>query len=235
LDTLIAIQAETKSSKISLSANSELKGDTSSTGVAEPGECNVLKYNLAAILFQQREYERSALVLQTMMAHIDSLDEGLAIKTCFLLLDLYLVLRAAGKAGQVLEYVAKLANSQDDAKHHDSSSSSNHHTPVTPKIPAVELKFLVHLYRTRVLLLANNVKMAKKEIKAAMQVYQREMKEAQARQQRSNGKKKKSSDSNDKSTGTPSLDPCHSTSALFLKAQIEYVLFALHAVCCFLP
>ena len=64
-------------------------------------------YNMAVLLFQLKQFARCRTLLEDMFSNIEPIDEFLAFKLCFLLLDVYLLQRQAERAAEVLAYLEK--------------------------------------------------------------------------------------------------------------------------------
>ena len=64
-------------------------------------------YNMAVLLYQLKQYARCRTLLEDMFSNIEPIDEFLAFKLCFLLLDVYLLYKQAERAADVLSYLEK--------------------------------------------------------------------------------------------------------------------------------
>ena len=53
-------------------------------------DTSILLYNLAALHFQRKEYTAAQSILENLFAHIEPIDETVAVHVCFLLLDVLL-------------------------------------------------------------------------------------------------------------------------------------------------
>ena len=58
-------------------------------------------YNMAVLLYQLKQYARCRTLLEDMFSNIEPIDEFLAFKLCFLLLDVYLLYKQAERAADV--------------------------------------------------------------------------------------------------------------------------------------
>jgi len=78
--------------------------------------------------------------------------------------------------------------SEDGSKSSGTASKSRERTP-----ELVEFSFRLHLYKAKVLLLQEQVKLSKKEIKSALEIFQRELRPASS-SETSGGKQADSDD-----------------------------------------
>ena len=79
-------------------------GEGDAIGDLDP---SLTAYNMAVLFYQLKQYARCRSILEDMFSNIEPLDEFLAFKLCFLLLDVYLLQRQAERAGEVLTYLEK--------------------------------------------------------------------------------------------------------------------------------
>ena len=79
-------------------------GEGDAVGEMDP---SLTAYNMAVLLYQLKQYARCRAILEDMFANIEPIDEFLAFKLCFLLLDVYLMQRQAERAAEVLAYLDK--------------------------------------------------------------------------------------------------------------------------------
>ena len=79
-------------------------GEADALGDMDP---SLTAYNMAVLLYQLKQYARCRTLLEDMFANIEPIDEFLAFKLCFLLLDVYLIQRHADRATEVLAYLEK--------------------------------------------------------------------------------------------------------------------------------
>ncbi|KAJ0409333.1 hypothetical protein ATCC90586_000570 [Pythium insidiosum] len=208
-----------------------------------------LRYNLAASLFQQKQYAAASAVLEALIRHLGPVDEKVAMHVCFLYLDVILHSSrgcvsterersaALKKAQSILAYLDKphsfngLAVSTQASGDDPSGNSSSASAPAadatteTKKDDAdvVEFRFRLHLYKAKMMLLQSNLKVAKKEVKSALEIFQKEIK---ARDRRDDGATGPAgaicSDRTSATLCHPSL-AIQKTTGLFLKANLEYL------------
>ena len=69
---------------------------------------SLVAFNMAVLLFQLKQYARCRTLLEDMFSNIEPIDEFLAFKVCFLLLDVYLLYRQAERAAEVLATLEKM-------------------------------------------------------------------------------------------------------------------------------
>lgn len=73
----------------------------------EEEDRSILKYNQALLCLQLRHYVQATLILEELFENIEPIDDFLAIKICFLLLELYLLQRKPEQAVAVIAYLEK--------------------------------------------------------------------------------------------------------------------------------
>lgn len=73
----------------------------------EDEDLSVLRYNQALLCLQLRQYSQAMLILEELFENIEPIDDFLAIKICFLLLELCLLQREPEQAVIVLAYLEK--------------------------------------------------------------------------------------------------------------------------------
>mmetsp|Transcript_53258 Transcript_53258/g.105865 ORF Transcript_53258/g.105865 Transcript_53258/m.105865 type:complete len:1056 (-) Transcript_53258:49-3216(-) len=73
----------------------------------EDEDLSVLRYNQALLCLQLRQHAQAALILEELFENIEPIDDFLAIKICFLLLELCLLQREPEQAVAVLAYLEK--------------------------------------------------------------------------------------------------------------------------------
>lgn len=168
------------------------KADTSDSvvgdmvGDADPA---ISAYNTAVVLYQMRQYGTARTILEEMFANIEPVDEFLAFKACFLLLDVQIVQRQVEKATEVLAYLersfatlTKPEGSKENgtAESRDSSESTpasgfpmdwpnkrSTRRPPTDILPE-EVRSSLNLYKAKLSLMARSSKSSKREIKTTL-------------------------------------------------------------------
>ncbi|GLD92980.1 hypothetical protein PINS_up001572 [Pythium insidiosum] len=212
-----------------------------------------LRYNLAASLFQQKQYAAASAVLEALLRHLGPVDEKVAMHVCFLYLDVILHSSrgcvsterersaALKKAQSILAYLDKphsfngLAASTQASGDDPSGASSNNAAPSSssaadatsePKkddADVVEFRFRLHLYKAKMMLLQSNLKIAKKEVKSALEIFQKEIRA------RDRGDDGVTGPAGALCADRTSATLCHpplavqKTTGLFLKANLEYL------------
>eukprot|EP00931_Biecheleriopsis_adriatica_P060663 TRINITY_DN36440_c0_g2_i1.p1 TRINITY_DN36440_c0_g2~~TRINITY_DN36440_c0_g2_i1.p1 ORF type:complete len:1041 (-),score=243.18 TRINITY_DN36440_c0_g2_i1:40-3162(-) len=73
----------------------------------EDDDLYVLRYNQALLCVQLRQYAQARLILEELFDNIEPIDDYLAIKICFLLLELLLLQREPEQAVAILSYLEK--------------------------------------------------------------------------------------------------------------------------------
>lgn len=217
-------------------------------------ESAFIRYNLAACLFHQKQYAAASSVLEAVMRKIDPIDERVAMHVCFLYLDIILHsargcvtteherLSTLKKAQSILAYLEKPHRFNGQLEHHDASSDAGGSTSSSNaveteqqrknRLDVTEFRFRLHLYKAKFVLLEGNLKTGKKEVKSALEIFQKEIKsrerldEVAAAIAAGGGAASTALASTWDKTSTaishPSLSVQNST-ALFLKANLEYL------------
>jgi len=83
------------------------KRDDGDEEAGQDEDLSVLRYNQALLCVQLRHYAQAALILEDLFDNIEPIDDFLAIKICFLLLEFYLLQREPEQALCVLAYLEK--------------------------------------------------------------------------------------------------------------------------------
>ncbi len=67
---------------------------------ADEPACSLLLYNQAVVYAQLKQYAAAARILEALFNHVEPIEEGTAMRICFLLLDVaYRIQRAGGRRG----------------------------------------------------------------------------------------------------------------------------------------
>lgn len=214
-------------------------------------ESSFVRYNLAVSLFQQKQYAAASAVLEVLMRNIEPIDEKVAMHVCFLYLDIILHssrgcvvteqerLSTVKKAQSIVAYLEKPHgyNGQVVTPHAEDTSSSNaanndavatdaDKQPRKDSIDTIEFRFRLHLYKAKLNLLQVNLKTAKKEVKSALEIFQKEIKSRDRSTEENSARTTTGTNAATEKTSTaighPSLAVQNST-ALFLKANLEYL------------
>eukprot|EP00945_MAST-04E_sp_MAST-4E-sp1_P003362 g3362.t1 len=191
-----------------VSVDDELAGDPTAS---------LLLYNQAVLLVQLGENQLAKLTLEALFANIMLLEVPLAVKTCVLLLEVYLrvyrgnqktnakLFNMQGKATKVFEYLEKyvesMASPADGNKNAGGDSSG---TASFNQCQAIVFKFKLKLCKAQLELISLNAQRAKKEVKSALEIYQKQLK--------------------DLAPGSLGDTPLpNNTTGLILKANLEYL------------
>lgn len=208
-----------------------------------------LRYNYAAVLFLAKQYAQASAVLEQVVRNIDPVDENVAMHVCFLYLDVVLHScrgcittereRAASikKAQSVLAYLEKphqfnTVQEPNDALTQRDAAGNAVETEAQRKsrLDVTEFRFRLHLYRAKFMILQCNLKTAKKEMKSALEIFQKEIKSRDksddaaiaANSAMPSMPLSLESEKTSSAIGHPCLIVQNST-ALFLKANLEYL------------
>lgn len=156
-------------------------------------DTSVLLYNLAALNFHEKQYGASQHILHALFARIEVLEEPLAVQVCFLFLDVLLHSargnihtvkdreRLSHNTAALLAYLERphaftstaLAASEMEDKNGNGSADSL--VGSGKGLETAEFTFRMHLYKAKVRLLLRDIKSSKKELKSALEIFQREL------------------------------------------------------------
>eukprot|EP00912_Choanoflagellata_sp_UC4_P001229 UC4_evm1s769 len=150
----------------------------------------ILAYNIALLRFRRGHHFEALSILEPFFKLADALDEALAQKICFLLLDIYLALKMREPAGIILEYLDKLIvvpaplgvaaavtttsyvdGEKQRQKGHDSGGRKDVQVSQALNVGMISqekerLLFLIHQYKARMYIQARSLKSCKREIKS---------------------------------------------------------------------
>eukprot|EP01051_Picozoa_sp_SAG22_P027029 SAG22_NODE_8847_length_626_cov_1.267552_1_plen_112_part_10 len=65
-------------------------------------------YNEAVLLFQMKQYGKVLAILERLYKQIEPIEEALATRICFLLLDVYFAMQMPEKAAPVVQHLEKV-------------------------------------------------------------------------------------------------------------------------------
>ncbi|KAL7692648.1 putative tetratricopeptide-like helical domain superfamily, ribonuclease H-like superfamily [Plasmopara halstedii] len=234
------LQEYEKNSKVASTLDAETEGDSGSFSIDR--ELAYLRYNYAASLFLSKQYAQACSVLDLVMRSVVSIDENVAMHASFLYLDVILHssrgcvstererMATIKKAQSIMTFLEKphRFNTVQDVADHLVQRDANGNVKETDlqrknRWDVTEFRFRLHLYRAKFMLLQSNLKTAKKEVKSALEIFQKEIKTYD----RGDSKVTSSvlsmdSEKTSSSIGHPCLTVQNST-ALFLKANLEYL------------
>ena len=150
-------------------------------------------YNQAVLLFQMKQYGKAYSLLERLFARIEPIEEHLAVRICFLLLDVYFALQLPEKAIAVVTYLDKALAAERERQgvkaDPDSESGTNAEPPSEELLaqaltldksseePSSEALYtlsldaftlLLHYYKAQLHLLNKSMKSSKREIKSAL-------------------------------------------------------------------
>ncbi|KAG7398569.1 CCR4-NOT transcription complex subunit 10 [Phytophthora boehmeriae] len=206
-------------------------------------ELSYLRYNFAASLFMTKQYAQASSVLEAVMRNVDPIDENVAMHAGFLYLDVILHssrgcvstererATTIKKAQNILAFLEKshrfntVQETPDHLLQRDAAGNVvETETQRKSRWDVTEFRFRLHLYRAKFMLLQSNLKTAKKEVKSALEIFQKEIKTYDRGDATATSTSPLSMESEKTSTaiGHPCLVVQNST-ALFLKANLEYL------------
>ena len=208
---------DTTSTATSATTSTATSPDAIDPEIAGDPQLSTMLFNEAVLCCTLGQF-RSALVrLDALFQNIMLLDDWLAVRTCYLLLDIYIHVHRGLEADstslqhlatcstKVLEALEQRTNPNDDETRGGSGGDGDGGDVEPSSLKSIpDLKFHLRLYRAKLQLVTSNVKNAKKEIKAALDIYNKDIK-------------------HDK-TGTSMVAKIVTGApALYLKANLEYV------------
>ena len=181
-------------------------------------------YNYALLCFADRQYAKAQSVLEGVWLHVALADEATAIATASLLLDVLIHSARGGltSAASTASFNAKTAPLLEFlGRYGDDEAAEAAPRAPEDRLPSFvrhELQFRAHLYNAKVALLLCNHRSPKKELKSALELYQRELRDhPEATAARVAGV-----DAASALLPLPPSDRANAT-ALFLKANSEYL------------
>uniref|UniRef100_A0A7S0IKD8 CCR4-NOT transcription complex subunit 10 n=1 Tax=Calcidiscus leptoporus TaxID=127549 RepID=A0A7S0IKD8_9EUKA len=155
-------------------------------------DASLISYNMAVLFYQLKQYARCRSILEEMFSNIEPIDEFLAFKVCFLLLEVQLLQRQTDKAAEVLAYLERSYSTltkADGIKENGASEGATESsvnvselkgatpsdwpnkrsarrppTDVTPE----EVRAALNVYKAKLSLLARASKSSKREIKTTL-------------------------------------------------------------------
>jgi len=121
-------------------------------------ERSVLTYNISLVHYQTKNYNKAIVILEKLFKIIEPLEDQLAYKVCFLLVECYLCTYNVEGATMVTYYLDKLMASKATAEATDA--------PLDVEIHRARM----HQYKTRLYALQKCLKACKREIKNVLSV-----------------------------------------------------------------
>ena len=124
-----------------------------------------LLYNQALTNFHLKQFSAATTILENLFQDIENANEDLSLRICFLLLELYFYLSRGMTSDSFLESkeYQKMKNVIEFLQRSSSKDSK-------------EFKFRLHLVMTKIQLRIESTKQVKKEVKAALDLYEEEIK-----------------------------------------------------------
>ncbi|KAL4109324.1 hypothetical protein PRIC1_001025 [Phytophthora ramorum] len=236
-------QEHDKGSKPAASAAADADDAEDSGSFSIERELAYLRYNYAAALFLCKQYAQASAALEAVMRNVDPIDENVAMHAGFLYLDVILHssrgcvstekerATTSKKAQSILAFLEKphRFNTVQEPPEHLVQRDANGNVVETEvqrknRWDVTEFRFRLHLYRAKFMLLQSNTKTAKKEVKSALEIFQKEIKTYDRGEVAAATTSSLAMESEKTSTaiGHPCLVVQNST-ALFLKANLEYL------------
>ena len=179
------------------------EGLISTEVLAGDPQLSTIIFNEAVLYCRLGRFRSSLLRLDLLLQNLLILDTALAIRACYLCLDIYFLVYRGLEAdspharnlevcvGEVLtmletcesrafhdddEGSAEMESDPDSTSNEGSEATSLSSSKASSEIAQAQLKFNIRLYRAKLQLIISNSKGAKKEIKSALEVYEKEVK-----------------------------------------------------------
>jgi len=144
--------------------------------VYDDADSTITLYNQAVIYYQMRQYSSALSILEGLFQNIEPIDEYLAVKTCFLLADLYLILKQKDKVSLIIAYLDKtfpqLIKDPEKTKETEDKEQKEKEEKEIQQIlidmTPSEFKYNLHILKAKLFLANKSMKASKREIKLAM-------------------------------------------------------------------
>jgi len=134
---------------------------------AEENDTSLLSFNEAVMYFQLKQHATSTAILEELFSNIEPIEEGLAVKICFLLLDNYWVLRRTSKAAPAIAFLERIV---DQAGGETWTPSADKPCACPESIDIKKFELRLHMHKAQYHLLNQSFRSSKKEIKQALNV-----------------------------------------------------------------
>ena len=218
----------------SVEAGGSTNGEIDDDELAGDPLVSMLMLNQAIVLIKMKRTMLAMKTLESLFSNIMLLEEPLALRTCTLLLEVYINLfrgsqningrmtemQASAEGHRILGKIAEdmaeadanttnnkdiSGNAQGNNNAQDNSENGNDSKSKSALSPlSIVFQFRLRLYKAQFELIQCNISKAKKEIKSALEIYQKQLKDLPA--------------------GSIGEDPLpDNTTGLFLKANLEYL------------
>ena len=145
-------------------------------------------YNEAVLLFQMKQYGKVLAILERLYKQIEPIEEALATRICFLLLDVYFAMQMPEKAGPVVQHLEKVLQAEVERTGEGGAdggseppdellanalsmvptAGSSAGDQMLYKLTGEAFTLLLHYYKARLYLLSRSMKSSKREIKSAL-------------------------------------------------------------------
>ena len=135
---------------------------------AEENDTSLLSYNEAVMYFQLKQHATSTAILEELFSNIEPIEEGLAVKICFLLLENYWVLRRTAKAAPAIAFLERIIDQAAGDTTWTPNADKPCACPESINIKNFELR--LHMHKAQYHLLNQSFRSSKKEIKQALNV-----------------------------------------------------------------
>jgi len=198
-------------------------------------------YNYALLLFSQKQYRSAQFILESIWTNIGLTSEATGIAVVCLLLDV-LIHTARGamtsararsafgsKTAPLLQFLSKTVSDEGGGGSGNANGNASPGTSPDPDESAsrsagvqAEIAFRMHLYKAKCALLQQNHRTSRKELKSALELYQRELREGHSKDLVNDASSGNRSELLAALLPLPRAEHANAT-ALFLKANSEYL------------
>eukprot|EP00656_Telonema_subtile_P026387 TRINITY_DN2835_c0_g1_i4.p1 TRINITY_DN2835_c0_g1~~TRINITY_DN2835_c0_g1_i4.p1 ORF type:complete len:621 (-),score=148.72 TRINITY_DN2835_c0_g1_i4:324-2186(-) len=144
----------------------------SETPYAEENDTSLLLYNEAVLYFHLKQHATSTAILELLFSNIEPIEEGLAVKISFLLLDNYWVLRRTTRATGAIAFLDRILELAAGVEMWTPNAEGK--PCVCPE--AINMKqfgLKLHMHKAQFHVLNQSFRSSKKEIKQALSMYPR--------------------------------------------------------------
>lgn len=133
--------------------------------ITEPKTSDLLQFNQAILCVQFRRFETATKILQPLRQKLDKMDENLAIRTCFTLLEV--LFRTAAPSAQEINFLLDFVEKRSKKTSSTTTTSPDSLQLQQQQLNPQDIKLAYHLYKFRWHALQHDVQAAEKELALA--------------------------------------------------------------------
>lgn len=154
--------------KVEEKNQNEKDGENKSLGISDT---YIMVYNQALIYFKLKKFNESLVLLEPVYQSIKPIDDYVAIKICFLMIEIYFALHLLEKISPIITYLEKnishfIQTKENEENHIGDSSQGKEEEKYQNSISPNLLSNQINLYKTRFHLVSGNYESASKEIES---------------------------------------------------------------------